>query len=282
MVSLENESFKVEINPFGAELWSIVNKTTGYEYIWQGSDPWKRRAPILFPIVGRLINDAYTWKGKSYSMGQHGFARDMMFDIVEQSSLHAVFRLLPNNLTRFQYPFEFQFDVSFRLEENQVIQSFSVENFNQNSDSMPMSFGAHPAFNTLPIKSFDLQFENEESEVSETVVNGIRNEIKRSVFKGENITLTSELFNQDALIFSNLSSKSIAIVHNDGSELLSVEFPGFSHIGIWSKPGAAYVCIEPWMGIADHMNHSGDIEIKEGITLLKPGEMIARSMVIRL
>lgn len=281
MLVLRNSELQVEVNPLGAELSSIVDLSTQKEYIWQGADPWPRRAPVLFPIVGRLKGDQYQWQGKWYRMGQHGFARDSQFQVVLHSDHHITLRLTPSEITRDIYPFEFQFDVSFTLEGRSLVQTFSVTNMDE-LNIMPMSFGAHPAFNVSPLEKYEICFDELEQVTSQTVANGIRYDLQRQVIEGDRIRLTRHIFDDDALIFSGLRSKSLTIAEVGKDAFMKIDFESFPYLGIWAKPAADFVCIEPWEGIADDQNHNGDIEKKEGITLLRGGEAMARSFIISL
>ncbi len=281
MLVLKNSYLQVEVNPFGAELSSIVDLATQKEYIWQGVDPWPRRAPVLFPIVGRLKDDQYQWQGIWYRMGQHGFARNSEFRIVLHSANHIKLRLSPSEFTREIYPFDFQFDVSFTLEGRSLVQTFSATNMDE-LNIMPVSFGAHPAFNVSPLENYEICFDEDEQVRSQTVANGIRYDLHRQVIEGNRIRLTRHIFDDDALIFSGLKSKSLTIAEVGKDAFIKIDFESFPYLGIWAKPATDFVCIEPWEGIADDQNHNGDIEKKEGITLLKGGEALVRSFTISL
>ena len=82
----------------------------GVEYLWPAHDPWKRTAPILFPIVGRLHDDTLFYNNRRYTMAQHGLARDKAFQIEHVSESAASFRLVSDQSTRLQYPFEFSLE----------------------------------------------------------------------------------------------------------------------------------------------------------------------------
>jgi len=214
-------------------------------------------------------------------MGQHGFARDSQFQVVLHSDHHITLRLTPSEITRDIYPFEFQFDVSFTLEGRSLVQTFSVTNMDE-LNIMPMSFGAHPAFNVSPLEKYEICFDELEQVTSQTVANGIRYDLQRQVIEGDRIRLTRHIFDDDALIFSGLRSKSLTIAEVGKDAFMKIDFESFPYLGIWAKPAADFVCIEPWEGIADDQNHNGDIEKKEGITLLRGGEAMARSFIISL
>ncbi|MFT5724107.1 MAG: galactose mutarotase-like enzyme [Bacteroidia bacterium] len=268
-MQLKNEYIQVEISTLGAELQSIKSISTNKEYLWQ-ADPevWPRHAPLLFPIVGRLKEDTYKIGDESHSLGQHGFARSLEFDVVKWNPTEIIFSLKSSPETFQSYPYHFDFRVGYKLEGNAMIQSFEV--INTDDQTIPFSFGAHPAFIADPIDAHYIEFEHEESQQSVIIDDGIRTNNTKPVFDKNRIQLTQSIFDEDALIFSNLNSKSVTLRTSNNERLVEVRFEGFPFLGIWAKPKANYVCIEPWCGIADHKDHNQNIFEKEGIMVLEP------------
>ncbi len=260
----------------GAELKSLVDNESGIEYLWQ-ADPtyWGRSAPILFPIVGRLKDDEYVVDGVTYSLPQHGFARDSVFEIVENGDGRVVLELKSNAETRKVYPYDFGLRVAYRLSENRLEITYSVTN----SGTGPMNFsiGSHPAFN-IPFgggqyTDYFIEFEEEETLECYGVANGlISAETPRAMTNGNTIPLTKTLFDAGALVFKGLRSKNILIGNRRDEKCIAVATGGAPFLGIWSKPGAPYVCIEPWFGIADSTDAGHDFSSKEGILSLLVGK----------
>ncbi len=278
-MKIENSALEVAISLVGAELQSIKSVETDKEYLWQG-DPefWARRAPLLFPVVGQLKGDAYKIGEESYSLGKHGFARDSAFDVVKWNPTEIVLSLKSSPETYTSYPFHFDFRVGYRLEENSIIQSFEV--INTDSQTLPFSFGAHPAFNANPIDGHYITFDQNEDQESVIIEDGVRGDKTKPVFDENKIQLTQNIFDEDALIFSKLNSNSVVLKNNEGESQVRVEFEGFPFLGIWAKPKASYVCIEPWCGIADHKDHNGNIFEKEGVMVLEAGNRMEKSITM--
>lgn len=276
-MKIENEFLSVEIKTKGAEL-SSVKSANGREFMWQ-ADPeiWARHAPVLFPIVGKLKDDEYKYDGDTYTLTQHGFARDMEFDVVKWNSSEVWFSLKSDLKTYVGYPFDFDFRVGYKLVGNSIEQTFSIQNTDE-EEELPVSFGAHPAFQVDAIEDCVLEFDTDETESSDRVINGLRVGEERACIDGNRIQLSNDIFNQDALIFSKLSSDAVTLKNNQGERIVRVTFPDFPFLGIWSKPKAPYVCIEPWCGIADHMDHNKEILEKEGMLTVSPQETISRTM----
>lgn len=274
MIELSNELLTVQVNPFGAELTS-VRSASGTEYLWQAREPWNRHAPILFPIVGRLKEHRYTYRDKTYELNQHGFARDRMFDVVESSNDRVVFQLCPDEETRKCYPFEFVFEVIYELDNESLIQSFVVKNTSE-TQSLPASFGAHPAFHAA--MGWRLVFDEDETVNSDILEGGVLTQEWRTGIVNGELELTPELFEQDALIFRNLNSRSVTLENAQGQSRVMVRFDEFPFLGIWAKPAAPFVCIEPWQGIADSWFSSGILEEKEGILNIGPGQEVLKTM----
>ena len=274
--SIENEFLKITVQETGAELCSIINKENNKEYIWQ-ADPktWGSHAPNLFPVIGALKNGKYRFEGKEFSMPKHGFIRHNEHIRLKETSQHQlVFELLYSDETLAIYPFKFDFRIAFTL----TGKSIEVNHHIINLDDKPayFSLGGHPAFNILhfekeKIEDYALEFPDKMN-LETCLLNeeGLLSTKAKSVLKNENVLRLSEnIFDNDALIFKNITSKHVDLVSRKNGRILSVEYKDFTNLGIWAKPGAPYVCIEPWLGIADAEDSDQDFKKKEGINRLE-------------
>ena len=271
---IKNEFIKAKIKSFGAELNSLQKCGKDLEYIWQGdSKYWNRHSPILFPIVGRLKDDSYFYKNKKYNLSQHGFARDKEFELIKKGEDFIEFRLKNDEETLKNYPFLFELNISYKLEKTKLIISYKVKN--RSEDRLYFSIGAHPAFN---IASGDfLEFENITSSKRYFLDDkGLIYKNQEVSFTKNSLILDEEIFKNDALIFNDLSIKSINLRDKNNNKILKVEFERFPYLGIWSKPNLApFVCIEPWFGVADEENSNQNIEEKKGIQILQKDEIFS-------
>ncbi|MFY8021836.1 MAG: aldose 1-epimerase family protein [Bacteroidia bacterium] len=277
-----NTSFS--INKKGAELCSVKDKLTDYEFIWQ-ADPqvWPRYAPVLFPFVGKSALNQFSHCGKLYEMGQHGFARDHEFEINELYTDLVSFSL-KGDAQRFpQFPFPFIFNIIYQVIGDDLKISYTT--FNPGSDTLYFSVGAHPGFK-LPVSNlsqYKLEFEAEENLETHLLKDGL--------FTGETLVLASaskelqlnkEIFEKDALVFKGLHSKKLSLKHLHSNYSIEMEFDGFPFMGIWAKvPNEDFICLEPWHGLADQHHFKGDLSEKEGIIHLAPGETHELSYTIR-
>jgi galactose mutarotase-like enzyme len=284
---LENEAWRVQLKESGAELCSVRKKSKQREYIWQ-ADPqvWARHAPVLFPVVGRLRNDAYQAGGDTYSMKQHGFARDRDFSTLEQEHSRITFGLTADDSSMQHYPYRFVLDIIYTLQDNELQVTYKVSNKDQRD--MPFSIGGHPAFAAPRIVDQEVQeylllFEQSETLERQYVKQGLRSGESRMLMENERkLALHPKLFEEDAIIFEKpQSSKVSLVVQSTGSKLVEVEFGDFPYLGIWQKPGADFICIEPWHGLADRADFQGDIFEKEGIIRLGPEKSFERSYCMR-
>lgn len=277
MFKLENQHLVVSAKMEGAELTSILSKADNTEYLWQGDiEYWGRHAPILFPIVGKLVDNKYILDGKTFTMGQHGFARDMDFEIVSQTEEKLSFVLHSTEETLVKYPYPFTLLVKYTLEGNSVRVTYKV--INTGNSTLYFSIGAHPAFNWpfTPSENqtdYYLEFEQMETLHSLILKDGvISNDTKPVLENANTIPLAKELFNDDALILKDFTSENVSIKSKASNQSVTVQYKGFPYLGIWSKPdGAPFVCIEPWYGIADTQNSTGILKEKEGIQKLELG-----------
>ena len=265
---IENEFFTCEIDDMGAQLHSLKSKENGREYIWQGNpDIWYGQAPVLFPVIGQLINDKYFYNGTEYTMPKHGLARKLLFKVKECEGAKAVFSLESDENTLKSYPFDFEYLVTFELEGKALVNTMTV--VNKTDGEMYFSVGAHPAFNC---KVGDvIEFEQPETLATERIdkENLIIDEKFPLIENSREIVITKEIFEPDALILSDIKSKKLRI---KGENEIEFTFGACPFLGIWAKPGAPYVCIEPWYGVNDGREVKSDISQKRGIQHLNKGE----------
>ena len=278
--TIKNNMIEVVISDHGAEVQSVKGAHTGEEYMWQ-ADPeiWGRHAPVLFPIVGRLKNDEYKYQGKTYHMGQHGFARDCDFEVENHTQESITFLLKDNEKTREMYPFKFEFRVNYNLMNNLLEENFSV--VNKSDETMIFGVGGHPGFN-LQVNNGeekeDYYFDMHPSiaRVKIPLKGAYLDWNNRSLASTDSfIGLSDELFKDDALIYELHGHDNKVSLRTDKSKFhINVWTRNAPYVGIWSQyPNTAnYVCIEPWWGIADREDADGELEHKYGMNHLEPGK----------
>lgn len=272
----------------GAEMCSILDLRDGCEHLWQ-ADPkfWGRHAPILFPTVGESKGGAITVSGVSYPMGRHGFARFSDFELLGMDDSSATFRLASNEQTHRSYPFDFIFETGYHVNEATIEQTFYVKN----TGNVPLAFqlGGHPAF-VVPCG-------NTGDYADHAIVLGHKGSYNRhlltnnGLFSGEarpfmrdtdRFALSHELFEEDAVVFKDAGITSAALLNNVTGKQVQMRFDGFPHLGVWSVPGAGYVCIEPWIGCADDADGTNDIFLKDSAVKLHSGQSFRASFSITI
>lgn len=267
--------FAARINTFGAELSSLTD-SAGRELLWHG-DPavWSGRAPILFPIVGRLRDQQYMYDGRSYHLPKHGFARTMDWALTALEPNSAEFELRPTDDTRLHYPFEFLVKVAFESGSHHF--DVRAEVWNIGEHAMPASFGFHPAFRwpLLEASSRDdhvvVLERNEDPTVYRIGQNGLIQSPDEQPVRGCTLILSDDLFLRDAVILDGLKSQSLQYGAKR-HEKVQLDFIGLPQLALWSKPQAGFVCIEPWRGFDDPEHFKGDIFNKPGIIALEPSQ----------
>ncbi len=267
---IENEWLKVTIKEFGCEISSIYSKADGFEYLWQGNpDVWSGQAPILFPIIGRLLNDRYSFNKKEYEMQKHGFARKMQWSFLSRTEDSISFILSDNDETMKVYPFHFDLIVTYILKGNKLTVKHEV--INKNDTTMYFSLGAHPAFRCKVGDKLVFD-QNENLDVMKIdLVNSLLLDNTVPFLQNEKaITITDDLFNEDALIFKNVKSENITLFSDSFNKKIKFNLGKAPYLGIWAKPKAEYVCIEPWFGVNDSHEKKDDISKKVGINPLSP------------
>ena len=269
ITTISNSELSVAINHKGAELISLKKIDSNEEYIWEGSpNYWGKHSPILFPIVGTLKNNSYSYKNCTYQLSRHGFARDIDFDLINHNENEVIFSLSSNEVTKERFPFEFELRIIYTLHNSELTVSYQV--INKDSDTMPFSIGGHPAFALHEkIENYSLQFEPDENLISYQLENDLLSEKTQTIQLIKNrLPLTYSLFENDALIFKKLKSKQIQILKM-GKPILNFKFNDFPNFGIWTKMNAPFICLEPWVGYSDVLNSTGNILEKEGIQMLE-------------
>lgn len=286
---IKNKDITVEIASFGAEMKSIKDNATGQEYLWH-ADPafWGRTSPILFPLVGNYKDKTTVFEGKSYSLSQHGFARDMEFELVSQADEEIWFMLKDTEQTMENYPFHFQLSVGYRLNGRDVEVLWKVEN--TNDKKMYFSIGGHPAF-LCPIHDGDKQTDCKIAvDTDKTLACGIlgasgllTDEIVNVPVNGGKVDITEDLFDRDALIIENNQAQKVSLVGPDGNAYLEVSFDA-PLFGLWSPAGkhAPFICIEPWYGRCDREDYTQELENREWGNTLEAGEVFEKSYKIHI
>jgi galactose mutarotase-like enzyme len=290
MFTLKNDLLEIAINPTGAELQKISAVKNDLEFMWDGNpEIWSGHAPNLFPIVGALKNDAFLYDNNSYSLAKHGFARrSNAFTIVDKTDNCLILKLKSSEETLQNYPFKFEFLVSYELVENQIKITYTVNN--SDDKTIYFSVGGHPAFKCplFPDETYSdytLRFERHEN--SEThllnLKTGLLNLQTEPVFKIPNaIALHEHIFDKDALVFKDLESNFVTLNSKIHGDIVSLYFEDFPFLGIWAKPKAHFVCIEPWQGVADSENSTQILKDKEGIVALANNKAYSASYTIEI
>lgn len=263
-MKLQNEHIRIEVSTHGGELISLQNATSGEELLWCGDKTfWGRHAPILFPIVGKVANGHYRVEGQDFALGQHGFARDNDFSVIESNESHILLVLRSNNETLKHFPWAFELTAEYRLEASKARILWKV----QNNDSTLMYFqiGAHPAFYLRDYSPSD-------------PVHGY------VIFHNELLELNNHTFDNDALIIEDSSIAQMTLTDKDKRPYLRVTSPQSEVWGIWapSKEGCPFVCLEPWCGRKDKDDFCDDVSQREYIHTLAPGEVFTFEYDIEL
>ncbi len=266
--SVNNGTLEIGVKHFGAVLTSVKSEKTGYQFLWQGNpEIWNGQSPILFPVIGRLLDDRFVLNGKEYSVIRHGIARHNDFELFSQSSNGLTFVQRESEETLKSYPFKYELFVSFAVDGNKLTVTHTVKN--TNDVTMYFCIGAHPAFNCEIGDT--VEFETDETAYCERIdSDSILIDSKDLILDNSNIIrILPDTFSKDAMIFSGLKSKSVILNKQDGRKV-KFTFGDAPFFAVWAKPNAPFVCLEPWYGINDSYEKVSDISRKRGIVALEP------------
>ena len=277
MISLTNGSWSARVSETGAELKSFASVTSGQEYIWNG-DPawWNGSAPVLFPVIGGLKGGEYSYEGRTYKLPSHGFARTSEFAAGRSSGDSAELTLTSSPKTRESYPFDFRLTVAFQLERAGIAVRYNVAN--TGAGRMYFSIGSHPAF-VVPfaggaLENYYVLFDQEENLERWFFKDGmvVAGKTEDVLENSRTLSLPRTAFDQGIMIFKHPVSREFTIANSRSSRAIRVLTEGVPYLGVWSKPGGApFLCIEPWHGIPDMSDTTGNFVDKEGILQLEPG-----------
>ncbi len=287
--TIENEYLSVAVEDIGAQLKSIYHKESKTEFLWQG-DPkyWKGRAYNLFPIVGRLYDGKYTYNGKIYELERHGFARNKKFYLCEKSSDKMTFNISSDDETLPSYPFFFIFKISFKLENNKLIVSYSVQN--TGDEKMYFGLGAHPGFNVPfaggKFEDYEIRFDAPCKPLRELLGETYLMAGKTAPFELDDnfaFGLDHSLFDDDAIVLRN-TARSVTLKKKGDLKGVKAEFPDMPFVGFWHAPktDASYVCIEPWANLPSKEGEIEDLTKKENIGIVDAGETFKTDMSITI
>lgn len=289
MQTIKNSFITISVDPHGAELCSLHCNNCDWEYIWQ-ADPkyWKRHSPVLFPIVGRLWNDELRYKGKTYQMSQHGFARDMDFSLIKHTDDELRFRLVDTPETLKKYPFHFELEIGYRLVGNEVHVMWQVHN--PSDEMMYFQIGGHPAFNYQKDPTLDVPVHfklNPSSKSLDRTVIGEKGCIRPehlpfSISNDGRVDIDSKLFNDDALIFENNQVQEVLLTDAMNKPFLQLSFDA-PVIGLWAPAKNTlppFICVEPWYGRCDRMHYEGDYQDKDWMQHLGGNETFNAEYII--
>jgi len=281
-IELQNEYLSVKIKKTGAELISIFDKQDQFEYIWQGEkESWIHHSPLLFPIVGKLKGGSYHIDGKTYKMKNHGFASYSRFTLVSKTQSEVTFLLTSSEETLKIYPYQFKLRVHFQLDGKRLNITNTVEN--TDSKKIYFSIGAHPGFN-IPFHAgekyddYFLEFSKKETanRLPLTKEKGfVSREIVKDYLNNTNrLALSHKLFKDRVIILEGLRSSSLIIRSENSRKGIKVGIKNFPLLGVWTstKKDAPFVCIEPWYGITDAIDTTGDFKSKKAIQSIDPGK----------
>lgn len=281
MIQLQNAHLQVHIHPKGAELQQLFHLPSQSDFVWNAQAIWAKHSPVLFPIVGSLKNNTYYYQKADYQLLRHGFARDKVFLVENQTENKATFLLTHDESTLANYPFEFELRLIYEIANNQLNVTYQVHN--PTASQLWFSVGGHPAFR--------VPFDEKETYDDYTLCFNTEEELWRwplspdglietqptLVSTTNRLALTKSLFYEDALVFKHLTSTAVTLSSVKSNHSLTFDFRGFPYLGIWAAKDANFVCIEPWCGIADSVDSTQELTQKEGIICLESNQTFERT-----
>jgi len=287
MIQLRNELVSVSIHPDGAELRSLQHLGNGRQYLWSGGPAsWGKFSPVLFPIVGTVKDNRYTYRGNEYVLGRHGFAREKTFQAEQVSPTEARFALADDDSSWSVYPFAFRLLMQYRLDGSRMTLTYGVDN--PGDDELWFCLGAHPAFAVpnnpaLTYDDYHLEFSEPETAGRWELDGGLLRSSPSPFLAGaKKLALSKALFSKDAIVLKGLRSSILTLASAKDPHGLRFGIGDWPHLGLWAAPGADFLCIEPWQGHADQVGGDPDLTKKEGVVRLGPGGRWSKSWWVEI
>ncbi|MCM1385709.1 MAG: aldose 1-epimerase family protein [Bacillus sp. (in: Bacteria)] len=288
LFQIGNDKLTIQVDSMGAELKSLKKITTGVEFMWNGNPAfWKRTSPVLFPLVGALKNGEYRLNGQCYQMGQHGFARDMEFQLKSQTNREIWFALESSMETLEVYPYAFLLELGYELQDDTLSVKWKVTN--RAKEEMYFSIGGHPAFRCPIVEDtkqthYRIRFDTKKEVCAGILQGGLMSD-KKVIYPLENgeMRITEHLFDNDALVIEDNQAHQVSLIKPDGTPYLTVDFDA-PLFGVWSPPGknAPFICIEPWYGRCDAADYTGTWKERKWEQYLDAGSVFEASYRIRV
>jgi galactose mutarotase-like enzyme len=284
-IHIATAAMSAEFSLLGAEM-RVLRDEAGRDLLSDGPpEYWTGRAPFLFPVVGALNQDRILVDGQAYPMAKHGIARKRPFTLIDHQRDRAAFRLEADAGTRSHYPFDFRLDVAYRIEGTVLDTRVTVSN--PANVPLPASFGFHPAFRwPLPWggdrADHRLVFAQAEPDPIRRIDTGnglVLPDPRPTPVEDDTLVVRDDLFVEDALIFDRLRSREVRF-GVPGGRMLRVGFPDIPLLGVWTKPGAPFLCIEPWQGLADPVGYGGDFRTKPHVVTIAAGASLGLNLRI--
>lgn len=285
---MTNPGLTVTVDSLGGEIKSI-RSSAGTEFLWDGNPAfWDGQSPNLFPIVARLTGGRYTYDGREYKMGIHGFLMSQQMTCEESSPGYLVLSLRENPQTLAQYPFAFAFKIIYELTDDLLSICCQV----RNTDVKPLYFGlgGHPGFHvpldkSLQFEDFYLEFDSAE-DVQAVVLTkecfATKERVNFPLEDGRILRLQHELFDNDAIVLTKMSP-AVTLKSAGSSRQVRVEYPQMPFLGLWHMPRtkAPYLCIEPWLSLPSEAGTVTALEEKDDLIRLLPGKIYQNTWSIR-
>lgn len=286
---IKNEKLTVNISDLGAQLLS-VKTADGTEYLWQGDDAiWADHAPNLFPHIARLTTGRYTLEGKTYEMKSHGFAKDTVFAVEQESDTHILFRIGDDERTLAQYPYHFAFSVDYKLMGGKLSITYIVEN--KDGKTMYFGVGGHPGFNVplekgLAFEDYYLEFDC----VKDALLVGMSEDcyvqgenVPFPLEDGKRLALKHNCFDHDAIILTEMC-RAVTLKSDKNSRAVKLTYPDMGYLGIWHRPftEAPYVCIEPWTSLPARKDVVEDFATQPTLLSLEAGKIYENEYSIEI
>lgn len=291
--SVENDFIKITVESLGGELISVINKKTNNEMMWNGNpDVWPGHCPILFPICGKLKNGKTIIDGKEYEIPKHGFIRSMNLELLDKKENQLDFIAKSNEKTMKLFPREFEFQLSFIINQNELTNKIKITN--KDSKELRFGLGFHPAFalpfdNNHTTEDYELQFETPQTPiVKENCMSGqneglVSDNTYAIAENSKTIKLNDRMFDSDSLCLSKITAKNISLVEKDSDKKITVVIEKFPYVLLWSQPNMdslKFLCIEPWHVVQDRTDATGNWNEKPCAAELKSGESWETEMKI--
>lgn len=280
---LRSAEVEVVVSAAGGALQHIRERSSNFEYLWQdAAGIWSGPAPVLFPIIGGLREKAIRWDGRRYPLRNHGFARDRIFTVQQNDATTVTLELIGGGPEDDSFPLPYRLELTYALQGRSLRVSANITN--PGSDVLPVGIGFHPGLNvtfddhaTLTVTSDGPLIQL----VKDPASGFLTGERRLWTAQSRELPLTGDAPGRGAIVLAASAPVTATLTDPATGHRVRLVSPS-PYFGIWRRvrPGADFICLEPWWSTTDPVAPYDDLRAKPHLPHLAPGATLVADFTL--